>query len=88
MLAHNIRSGFDFTAVKRKDCRSAQPVSAFGMGFLAPLYGFGRAEMTPIKSSAEGIARYVGRYISRHIGNRRLADKGARLVRYPNIRNH
>jgi hypothetical protein len=51
-----------------------------------PLYGFGRTEMTPIESSADGIAWYVYRYISRHIGNRHPADKGARLVRYPNIR--
>ena len=36
----------------------------------------------PIKSTAEGIARYVGEYIAKHIGQRLEADKGARLVRF------
>lgn len=47
-----------------------------------PRYGFGRSEFLPVRSNAEGIARYVGKYISKHIGNRKPEDKGARLVRY------
>jgi hypothetical protein len=36
----------------------------------------------PVKSNAEGVARYVGKYISKHIRQRVADDKGARLVRY------
>jgi hypothetical protein len=38
--------------------------------------------LLPVKSCAEGIARYVGKYISKHVRERAEADKGARLVRY------
>ena len=36
----------------------------------------------PIKSNAQGIARYVGKYIAKHIRQRLEEDKGARLVRF------
>jgi hypothetical protein len=36
--------------------------------------------MVPIRSSAEAISRYVGKYISKHIGNREERDKGVRLA--------
>jgi hypothetical protein len=85
VLAQDIRTGFDFDAVKRGDYRSANGILRSEWAFwrkTAPLYGFGRTELMPIKSSAEGIARYVGKYIAKHIGNRLPEDKGARLVRY------
>ena len=85
VLGHDIQTGFDFGAVQRKDYRSANSHLRAEWAFwrkAAPLYGFGRTELMPIKSSAEGIAKYVGRYISRHIGDRLPEDKGARLVRY------
>jgi hypothetical protein len=31
-------------------------------------YGIGRTEILPVKSSKEAIARYVGKYVSKHIG--------------------
>jgi len=43
-------------------------------------YGMGRTEVLPVKSSGEAIARYVGKYVSKHIGRRREEDKGARLI--------
>jgi hypothetical protein len=43
-------------------------------------YGFGRHELLPIRSNAEGMARYMGKYISKHIGARKEEDKGKRLV--------
>jgi len=46
----------------------------------SPKYGLGRTEILPVKSSAEAIARYVGKYVSKHIGNRREEDKGVRLL--------
>ncbi len=48
----------------------------------APNYNFGRTEVLPVKSTAEGIARYVGGYIKKHVGNREEQDKGARMVRF------
>jgi len=43
-------------------------------------YGLGRTEILPVKSTGEAIARYVGKYVSKHIGNRREEDKGVRLM--------
>jgi hypothetical protein len=84
-LPHDIRTGFDFEAIGRQDYRSACPYLrsewAFWRG-TAKLYGFGRTELLPVRSTAEGIGRYVGKYISKHLGARREEDKGARLVRY------
>jgi hypothetical protein len=85
VLAQDIRTGFDFDAVKRGDYRSANSFLRSEWAFWrksAPLYGFGRTELMPVKSSTEGIAKYVGKYIAKHIGNRLPEDKGARLVRY------
>jgi hypothetical protein len=48
----------------------------------APKYGFGRHELMPVRSTADAIAKYLGKYISKHIGQRLPEDKGARLVRY------
>jgi hypothetical protein len=85
VLTQDILTVFDFTAVQNRDYRSANNHLRSEWAFwfkTAPLYGFGRTELLPIKSSAEGIAKYVGKYIAKHIGNRLPADKGARLVRY------
>lgn len=48
----------------------------------APRYGFGRTELLPIKKTADGVAKYIGKYVAKHIGQRLPEDKGARLVRY------
>lgn len=46
-------------------------------------YGLiGRIELLPIKSTAEAISCYFGKYIGKHIGQRLFQDKGVRLVRY------
>jgi hypothetical protein len=45
-------------------------------------YGFGRAELLPIRSNAEGIARYVGKYLEKGSMYRGEQFKGARMVRY------
>jgi hypothetical protein len=39
-------------------------------------------EFVPVRSTAEGIGRYVGKYIAKHVEAREVADKGARLVRF------
>lgn len=46
-----------------------------------PRYGFGRIfSLEPIKSNSDGLARYVGKYISKHMGSREKRDKGVRLI--------
>ncbi len=85
VMAEDIRTGFDFPAVKRGDYRSASDYLRREWQFwrdTAPKYGFGRTELLPIKKTADGIARYVGKYVAKHIGQRLPEDKGARLVRY------
>jgi hypothetical protein len=85
VLAEDIRTGFDFAAVKRGDYRSAGDYLRREWKFwreTAPKYGFGRTELLPIKKTAEGVAKYVGKYVAKHIGQRLPEDKGARLVRY------
>lgn len=45
-----------------------------------PKYGLGRSELLPIRTNIEGIARYIGGYIGKHIGKRHLEDRGMRLI--------
>jgi hypothetical protein len=85
VVAQDIRTGFDFPAVNRGNYRSANDYLRLEWKFwrqTAPRYGFGRTELLPIKKTADGIAKYVGKYIAKHIGKRLPEDKGARLVRY------
>jgi hypothetical protein len=85
VLGADIRSGADFEAFERGDYRSANPALRAEWAFwrvTAPRYGFGRHELLPVKSNSQGIARYVGKYISKHVRERLDTDKGARLVRY------
>lgn len=85
VLAGDIRTGFDFEAAARGDYRSAgldlRSEWAFWRSW-AKRYGFGRTELMPVKSTAEGISKYVGKYIAKHLDKRLKEDKGARLVRY------
>ena len=83
VLKDDIKTGADFVAFKAKDYRSASPALRSEWAFwrkTAKLYRFGRTELLPIKSSAEAISRYVGKYISKHIGCREERDKGVRLA--------
>lgn len=85
VVKHDIRSGADFSAFRRKDYWSANTALRAEWSFwrsTCPKYGFGRHELMPVKSNAEGIARYVGKYISKHVTQRLKEDKGARLVRF------
>jgi hypothetical protein len=45
-------------------------------------YGFGRSEMLPIKSNVKAMTLYVGKYISKELGERDKRDKGVRLINY------
>jgi hypothetical protein len=89
---HDVRTGVDFVAIAAGDYRSAPEAlrdlwklfrdeKTGGKG-TAAAYGFGRTEWLPVKSTTEGIARYVGKYIAKQFAGRRPEDKGIRLVRY------
>jgi hypothetical protein len=85
VLDQDILTGADFAAFERKDYRSANPALRAEWAFwrkTCPKYRFGRHELMPVKSNAEGIARYVGKYISEHVMHRLPEDKGARVVRF------
>jgi len=44
-------------------------------------YRFGRTELLPVKTNSKGLARYVGKYIAKHIDSRLPEDKGYRPIR-------
>lgn len=81
----DIRTGFDFDAVKKKDYRSASPeLRAIWKKCRdeLPEFGFGRAEMLPIRKTGAEVASYISKYIEKNIGARTEEDKGKKLVRY------
>lgn len=81
----DIRTGCDFPAIAKGDYRSANQALREEWTYwrnAAKDYRFGRTELLPIKSSAEAVSRYVGKYISKHIEARIDCDKGVRLVEY------
>jgi hypothetical protein len=85
VLSDDIRTGFDFDGIANHDYRTANKAIRDEWAFwrkTAKLYGFGRTELLPVRSTAEGIARYVGKYISKHVAQREERDKGFKLVGY------
>ena len=81
----DIRTGFDFEGIQNRNYSSASKKLREEWAFwrkTAPKYGFGRTELLPIKSNTAAIAKYVGKYISKHMEVRNEEDKGIRLVRY------
>jgi hypothetical protein len=81
----DVRTGFDFYEVERKNYRSVsrrlQAVWAL-LRRILPEYGFGRHEALPIKKTGQAVASYVSKYIEKNVCNRLKDDKGKRLVRY------
>jgi hypothetical protein len=85
VLGDDIRTGFDFSAIKNQDYSSANKAIRLEWAYwrkTAPLYGFGRTELLPIKSTGRALGQYIGKYIAKHIEHRIMADKGVRLVSY------
>jgi len=85
VLPEDIRTGFDFDGISKRDYSSASAYLKAEWAFLRrtmKAYGFGRSELLPIKSTAEGVSRYVGKYLSKNVQNRVEGDKGFRLVEY------
>jgi nucleotide-binding universal stress UspA family protein len=81
----DIRTGFDFGAIKKHDYRSASAALRNEWAFwrrTAKEYRFGRTELLPVISTSEAVGRYVGKYISKHLAAREERDLGVRLVSY------
>ena len=81
----DIGSGCDFGAFKRRDYRSAPLALRSEWKFwreTAPAYGFGRTELLPVKSTAEAMGRYVGKYLGKDFAVREDSDRGVRRVSY------
>lgn len=81
----NIRTGFDWDKLKRKTyrgtCQELRDIWKMLRKEL-PKFGFGRAELTPIRTSGPQVASYLSKYVSKNLEARRPEDKGSRLVRY------
>jgi hypothetical protein len=93
ILPYDIREGVNFEEFAQRRYKSASPYLRSVWRDLRGAcmrYGFGRHELMPVKSNAEAMARYIGKYISKHIGQRDDDAKGKRLITYSRgwIRNN
>lgn len=89
---HDVRTGVDFEAFERGDFRTA-PVALRRIWATCReklrRYGFGGwHQVFPVKTTKEGISKYVGKYIEKQFGGKLPQDKGLRLVRYSRGTNH
>ena len=85
VLPDDIRTGIDFDAIANGDYKTANKSLRLEWAFwrkTAPNYRFGRTELLPIKSDADALGQYVGKYIAKGQAFRTEDDKGVRLVRY------
>lgn len=85
VCGQDIRTGANFAAFERRDYRSANPVLRAEWAFwrrTAPAYRFGRTELLPVKSTVDGISKYVGKYVGKYVARREERDKGHRLARF------
>jgi len=81
----DILTGYDHAACEAGDYSSVSSYLRDLWSMLRrvlPDYGFGRAELTPIKSNGEAVSRYVSKYVEKNLFNRIADDKGKKLVRY------
>lgn len=81
----DIRTGLDFNAIRRRDYQTAPlRLRAIWRWLRATLpgYGFGRAELLPVRKTGEAVASYVSKYIEKNVCNRLKADAHKKLVRY------
>ena len=84
-LGQDIRTGFNFEEVKRKNYQSANHFLRhewLEWRLVAPKYHFGRCELMPIKAGPEAIAKYVAKYIAKQVCKRLRQDRHMKLVRY------
>lgn len=85
VLSDDIRTGFDWEAVSRRDYRSASDALRAEWAWWREnqgKYGFGRHELMPVRTTGEQIGRYVAKYLGKSWSERTADDKGGRCVRY------
>jgi hypothetical protein len=85
VLPFDARAGVDWLAFGAGDYRTASPELRAEWAYwrrTAKAYRFGRTELLPVRSTEEGIGRYVGKYIGKHHSVRKPEDRGMRLVDY------
>ncbi|MFD1245366.1 rolling circle replication-associated protein [Paralysiella testudinis] len=78
----NIRRGLNFRQIAARNYKTANEAIKRhwkNLRTAMPKYGFGRSELMPVKTNSKGLARYVAKYIGKHIDSRISADKGVRL---------
>lgn len=81
----DVRTGLDWEQIENGVYKSANDHLRGLWGELRanlPKYGFGRSELLPIRENGEAMSKYVGKYVSKHVGSRKEEDKGVRLVTY------
>lgn len=81
----DIRTGFDFEAVRSRNYRSVPPaLRAYWKDLREnlPKYSFGRHQLEPVRSSGSVMAKYLSKYLGKDMGQRSSLDKGVRLVGY------
>lgn len=82
----DIRTGVDVEAVQKGDYSSASAAMREEYSALrraAKAYGFGFVvNLQPVKSCDQAIAKYLSKYVAKHLGRRELRDKRVRLVGY------
>ncbi len=94
VVPDDIRTGADFEAFSRGDYSSGNAALKAEWTFWRSVVNYngkrwntarypdiGRTEIYPIKSTADGIRKYVGKYIEKHMESRLPEDKGVRLLR-------
>lgn len=77
----DIRSGFQWNAQNSGASGELRRIWAMLRETL-PAYGFGRAELTPIRKTGEAVACYVSKYVEKNLFNRLACDRRKKLVRY------
>jgi hypothetical protein len=86
VMKEDIKTGFNFKAVKIKDYSSASPYLQKEWKHLRsilPRYNFGYwHELHPVKTTLEQMVNYLVKYITKSLGNRLPEHKGIRLVRF------
>jgi len=81
----DIRTAYNFAEVRRKNYRSVSKELRAIWAMLReklPLYGFGRAELAPIRKTGEAVASYAAKYIKKNVLHRQPQDRRKKLVRY------
>ena len=81
----DIRTGYSFREVRhRKYTSVCAELKAIWKSLREklPLYGFGRAELAPVRKTSGAVASYVSKYLEKNVMNRRPEDRRKKLVRY------